>query len=376
MSLSRKRLHIVCLDVPYPANYGGASEMFNKLLALHAEGVEVILHCYDYGKGRQPALQRYASEIHYYERGTGHKGVSMTLPYIVASRASRELVANLSKDDLPILFEGIHTTYPLHQGLLKGRRCFVRLHNIEHAYYRQMSWHSRDPIRKTYSFFESLLLERYERELAGMATLLPISGIEAAKIGKENPSADVRPLPAFIGLGKTESETGMGNFCLYHGNLSVAENEKAATWLLRKVFNDMPVPLVVAGKAPSARLRRLAHREQHTCIVSDPSENEMQDMVKKAQIHVLPSFSDTGVKFKLLNAVFRGRHVLTNETMVAGTGIETACHLANGADAFKSVVTQLYRKPFEEEEVALRERLREMHYDDSTNARRLISWIW
>lgn len=350
--------------------------MFNKLRALHAEGVEVILHCYDYGKGRQPALQRYASQIHYYERGTGHKGLSMTLPYIVASRASRELVANLSKDDLPILFEGIHTTYPLHQGLLKGRRCFVRLHNIEHAYYRQMSWHSRDPIRKTYSFFESILLERYERELAGMATLLPISGSEAAKIGKENPSADVRPLPAFIGLGKTESETGMGNFCLYHGNLSVAENEKAATWLLRKVFNDMPVPLVVAGKAPSARLRRLAHREQHTCIVSDPSENEMQDMVKKAQIHVLPSFSDTGVKFKLLNAVFRGRHVLTNETMVAGTGIETACHLANGADAFKSVVTQLYRKPFEEEEVVLRERLREMHYDDGTNARRLISWIW
>jgi|688.fasta_scaffold55972_5 hypothetical protein len=376
MSLSRKRLHVVCLDVPYPANYGGASEMFNKLLALHAEGVEVILHCYDYGKGRQPALQRYASEIHYYERGTGHKGVSMTLPYIVASRASRELVANLSRDDHPILFEGIHTTYPLHQGLLKGRRCYVRLHNIEHAYYRQMSRHSRDPIRKTYSFFESLLLERYERELAGMATLLPISGREAAKIGKENPSADVRPLPAFIGLGKTESESGMGNFCLYHGNLSVAENEKAATWLLRKVFNDMPVPLVVAGKAPSARLRRLAHREQHTCIVSDPSDNEMQDMVKKAQIHVLPSFSDTGVKFKLLNAVFRGRHVLTNETMVAGTGIESACHLANGADAFKSVVTQLYRKPFEEEELVLRERLREMHHDDGTNARRLISWIW
>jgi len=376
MSLSRKRLHVVCLDVPYPANYGGASEMFNKLLALHAEGVEVILHCYDYGKGRQPALQRYASEIHYYERGTGHKGVSMTLPYIVASRASRELVANLSRDDHPILFEGIHTTYPLHQGLLKGRRCYVRLHNIEHAYYRQMSRHSRDPIRKTYSFFESLLLERYERELAGMATLLPISGREAAKIGKENPSADVRPLPAFIGLGKTESESGMGNFCLYHGNLSVAENEKAATWLLRKVFNDMPVPLVVAGKAPSARLRRLAHREQHTCIVSDPSDNEMQDMVKKAQIHVLPSFSDTGVKFKLLNAVFRGRHVLTNETMVAGTGIESACHLANGAAAFKSVVTQLYRKPFEEEELVLRERLREMHHDDGTNARRLISWIW
>ena len=97
MSLSEKRLHVVCLDVPYPANYGGASEMFNKVRALHAEGVSVILHCYDYGKGVQPALQRYASEVHYYQRGTGHKGVSMTLPYIVASRASTQLAANLCK---------------------------------------------------------------------------------------------------------------------------------------------------------------------------------------------------------------------------------------------------------------------------------------
>ena len=376
MSLSRKRLHVVCLDVPYPVNYGGASEMFNKLRALHSQGVDVILHCYDYGKGRQPALQRYASQIHYYERGTGHKGVSMTLPYIVASRASRELFSNLLKDGHPILFEGIHTTYPLHQGLLKGRRCLVRLHNIEHAYYRQMSRHSRDPVRKTYSFFESLLLERYERELAAMATLLPISAREATKISREHPTADVRPLPAFIGMERAESESGMGSFCLYHGNLSVAENDKAATWLLKKVFNDMTLPLVVAGKAPSDRLCRLAHREQHTCIVADPSESEMKDMVRKAQVHVIPSFSDTGVKFKLLNAVFSGRHVVTDENMVAGTGIESACHLANGPDAFKSVVTQLFRRPFEEEEVLLRERLRSMHYDDASNAKRLISWIW
>ena len=376
MSLFEKRLHVVCLDVPYPANYGGASEMFNKIRALHAEGVSLILHCYDYGKGIQPALQRYATEVHYYERSTGHKGVSMTLPYIVASRASAELLANLSKDTHPILFEGIHTTHPLHQGLLEGRRCLVRLHNIEHSYYRQMSRHSRDPFRKAYSFVESLLLERYERETAHRATLLPISEREASKIRKEQPKADVRPLPAFVGLDTAESETGMGSFCIYHGNLSVAENEKAATWLLKKVFNDLAIPLVVAGKAPSARLRRLAHREQHTCIVADPTENEMRDMVRKAQMHVLPSFSDTGVKFKLLNAVFCGRHVVTNDAMVLGTGLETACHLANSPAAFKSVVTQLFRRPFEEEEVTLRERLREMNFDDRANARRLISWIW
>ena len=376
MNVSEKHLHVVCLDVPYPANYGGACEMFNKIRALHAEGVILHLHCFDYGKGVQPALRRYAREVHYYRRSTGHKGFSLKWPYIVASRADSSLLANLAKDDHPILFEGIHTTFPLHQGLLQGRRCFVRMHNLERDYYRQMSKHSRDPVRKVYSFFESLLLGRYEREVASKACLIPISEREAERMRSLYPSADIRPLPAFVGWEKPESETGLGTFCLYHGNLSVAENEKAATWLLKEVFEDLSVPLVVAGKGPSQRLQRLAHRKKHTCIVCDPSENEMHDLVRKAQMHVLPSFSSTGVKFKLLHSVFCGRHVVVNQAMVAGTGLEAACHQAKGADAFKSVVSQLYRKPFEEEEVTLRERILSSHYDDRANARTLMSWIW
>ena len=51
----------------------------------------------------------------------------------------------------------------------------------------------------------------------------------------------------------------------------------------------------------------------HTCLVANPSEMEMQDMIAKAQINILPSFNNTGIQIKLLNALFNGRHCLVNK---------------------------------------------------------------
>jgi hypothetical protein len=371
-----KHLHIVCLDVPYPADYGGAFEMLFKIKALHEEGVRIHLHCFEYGRGQQPALKEWCDSVHYYERMSGHKGLSMKLPYIVSSRANEQLLENLQKDNYPILLEGIHSTYFLSTGQLDNRKVLVRLHNVEHDYYQHMARQSRSLWKKVYYRNESRLLKKYEAELAPKASLLAISEQEAEKYRTELGATDVRFLPSFIGWHFPLCKEGVGTFCLYHGNLSVSENEEAAAWLLQKVFNDLNLPLVVAGKNPSPRLEKLAHAQQHTCLVANPSEKEMQDLIQKAQVNILPSFTETGIKFKLLNAVFCGRHAVVNDAMATGTHLESACHIAGNADAFKSILTQLYRKPFDDEEIRLRENLLHHYYNNRENARQLMRWIW
>jgi glycosyltransferase involved in cell wall biosynthesis len=371
-----KQLHIVCLDVPYPTNYGGASEMFHKIRALHAAGVLIHLHVFEYGRGVQPILESHCASVYYYRRMEGHKGLSMKLPYIVASRANPELLERLSQDDHPILFDGIHTTFYLHAGLLKGRKCFVRLHNLEHEYYRMLSRSTRSPLKAFYYLFESRLLKKYEAALNGKAIMLTLTEREKVSYKQCCPETDIRCLPPFTGVEHTDIEPGVGNFCLYHGNLSVAENEKAAIWLLKNVFRRLKIPLVIAGRKPSPYLVRLAHKWTHTCIVADPSEKELNDLIKKAQVHVLPSFSGTGIKFKLLNAAFNGRHIVCNDRMAEGTGLEPACHMASSAEAFGAIVMQLFRKPFDEEEIMLREHLRSTLMDPAAQAKKLISWIW
>ena len=48
--MENKRLHIVAFDVPFPANYGGAIDVFYKLKALHQLGIRITLHCFEYGR--------------------------------------------------------------------------------------------------------------------------------------------------------------------------------------------------------------------------------------------------------------------------------------------------------------------------------------
>ena len=185
-------------------------------------------------------------------------------------------------------------------------------------------------------------------------------------------------LPAFPSWQRVSPDEGIGNLCLYHGNLSVPENEEAATWLLRNVFTRIRKPFVIAGKQPSARLQKLAHLCQHTCLVADPTESELNDLIRKAHIHILPCFNknNTGVRLKLLHALYEGRHCVVNDAMVNGSGLEEACHIGTTAPAFASIIAQLYHKPFTEEEIELRKNLLLEKYDNSRNIQLLIQWLW
>ena len=55
------QIHIISLNVPYPANYGGVIDVFYKIKSLHEAGVQIHLHCFDYGRGNQPELEKYCN---------------------------------------------------------------------------------------------------------------------------------------------------------------------------------------------------------------------------------------------------------------------------------------------------------------------------
>ena len=59
-------------------------------------------------------------------------------------------------------------------------------------------------------------------------------------------------------------------------------------------------------KIPS-NLESKGSKNENICVVANPSAKEMDDLIRKAQVHLLPSFNKTGIKIKLLNALFNGR---------------------------------------------------------------------
>jgi hypothetical protein len=371
-----KHLHIVSFNVPFPADYGGVIDIFNTIKGLHEFGIHVHLHCFEYGRGEQPELNQFCENVHYYPRQRGHKGYSAQLPYIVSSRSSESLLMNLLSDDYPILLQGIHCTFLLNNPRFSSRKIIVRLFNVEHIYYKHLYRSSNSWFKKIYYARESRLLKHYERKIANKATFLAFSEEDAMRYREELGAERVSWLPPLLSFNRITSDEGKGCFCLYHGNLEVEENEKAATWLLEKVFNDLKIPLVIAGKNPSRKLEKLAKLLAQACLVADLSGEEMQDMIHKAQINIIPSFNKTGIKLKLLNALFNGRHCLVNSATVRGTGLESLCHIAESADSFKRAITNLYHQPFTPQEIELRSRTLKDAFDQKDIVQKLSQWIW
>jgi Glycosyl transferases group 1 len=373
--MTEKILHIITHDVPWPADFGGVMDLFYKIKTLHQHGVKIHLHCFLNKRPQQEELNKYCESVTYYQRKKV-SGISFKTPFIVNSRKCSQLIANLQKDNYPVLIEGIHCSYYLSKEKLNNRTVLLRLHNTEFEYYHQLALHEKDLLKKFYFKCESWLLKRYEKNLAGKVKIAAVSLQDAALYQQQFNAKDIFHLPVFIPYTDAAGKQGNGCYCLYHGNLSINENEEAAIWLLENVFNKLVVPFVIAGKDPSQRLEYLAHQHEHTCLVANPSDKELHDMIAKAQINILPSLNNTGVKLKLLNALYNGRHCLVNNAGVKGTGLKHLCTIAEDADDFKTAISYLYSIPFEQSQNEDRKKLLSQYYDNNKNAEKLIEIFW
>ena len=371
-----KHLHIVSFSVPYPANYGGVIDVFYKLKALHKVGIKIHLHCFQYDRPEASELNEYCESVNYYPRKTGFKSQLSLKPYIVVSRRSDELLKNLLLDNHPILFEGMHSCFYLIHKALLGRTLIYREVNIEHDYYFNLFKSENNPWRKVFFMLESLKLRLFQKQLKYSTKMLVVSQTDQAYLAKQFPNKKVIYLPCFHGNSEIRILPGKGDFVLYHGNLSVGENELAAKYLVKEVFNNLSVPLKIAGLNPSESLKKLVSGYPNIELISNPHKQKMDSLIKNAQINILITFQATGLKLKLLNALYNGRWMLVNNEMLAGTGLDSLCEIAIDANEIKKKITSFFDKEFDQNRLVARIELLQKRYSDEANAMILIKEIW
>ena len=361
-------------DVPWPADFGGAIALFYELKSLHDIGLKIHLHCFLNKRPRQDILNSYCETIHYYKRKT-LSFLPVKMPYIVNSRKNPALLNNLKKDKYPILLQGIHCTYYLNEDELPGRKIFLRLHNVEHRYYEQLANFESNFLKKIYFQLEAKLLKKYEKAVANKATIIAMSKEDAFFYVNDFAAKDVIFLPVFLPYQFVNSYDGKGTYCLYHGNLSINENDTAAIWLIEQIFQTLKIPLIIAGRNPSKKLVSIAAKNKYISIVANPSEINMQLLIANAQINILPSFNKTGIKLKLLNALFNGRHCLVNPAGVEGSAINELCTIANNELQFNKKVTALFNQSFTQKEIQHRSVVLKNIYNNKKSAQLFIDML-
>lgn len=374
MTSENRHIHIVSFNVPYPPNYGGVIDVFYKIKALSDLGVKVHLHTFHYGREETERLNQLCEKVYYYPRQKFYQAIYSRVPYIVGSRQSDSLLSTLIEDDYPILFEGLHTCFYLSHPSIRNRFKVVRMHNIEWDYYDSLGKAERNFFRKFYFYAESKKLKEYEEVLRDANLILGISTNDTQYLTDR--FSNVAHLPAFHQNTEVLSKVGHGNYALYHGNLSVQENNQAAIYLTRKIFDDIGQTLKIAGRKPSSMLQQEAKNRPNYELYTDPDDDVMAQLISEAHINVLPTFQATGVKLKLINALFNGRFCVVNKPMIEKTGLEELCYVCDSADEMKETIKSLFDKEFTQADLEKRIAVLEKNYSNTANAKNLMKLVW
>ena len=372
-----KRLHIISFDIPYPANYGGAIDVYHKLVALHQAGVEVTLHCtYKGTQVHYPELERLCQKVYYYPRKTGVPALLTLEPYGIVSRRSEQLLINLMADDAPILFEGLVSCGLMADPALEGRNKIFRECNIEHDYLRALGKASRSLSKKLFYYVEAWKQERYESVIAHASSIAAVAHQDEQHFRDRFPQVPTYYIPSFHAGKTVQAQSGKGEYVLYHGNLELAENENAALFLLREVVPALPeVRFVFAGRNPSALLRSAVEALPNASLEASPDDEHMQRLIREAHIHLLPTFQGTGLKLKLLNVLYDGRWVVVNPQMVHGTDVAPLCTIAPSAAEMVSTCRALMAQPFTQHDIQERQTLLGQIYSNDTNLQTLLQLL-
>ncbi len=357
INIDTKKLHIVSFDVPYPPNYGGVIDVFYKLKSLSELGVAITLHTYEYGRGKALELEKYCAKVHYYKRKKSFKDLVSRKPFIVKTRSSKKLIKRLLLDQHPILFEGLHTTFPLSSTSFPERTILVRTHNIEHRYYDGLGKSETSKRKKTFFKSESKKLEKYEVVLEKANHLLTISPYEHEYFTKKYGDKTVY-IPAFFQNEALPFIETKDKFALWHGDLRVSDNRKALHKSIA-IFKKTHHKLVIASSSQDPGI--LAAIAGHASISFEQIESNkgLETLFQKAHLHILFTFQKAGIKLRLLHCLAKGKFVIANTKMIEDTGLERACSVANTDHEFIETIECLFAQEFDNSHIDLRKKLLE-----------------
>ena len=370
-----RTLHIVSFDYPYPPNYGGIIDVFYKLQALRHAGINIILHYFADEKHDEAALNALCQQVYYYPKTSVlNTGIFSDTPLRMFLRSDKNVLKNLLLDNHPVLFEGLHSSFVAKCPELEGRIMYLRCHNAEAEYAANMVQTEQSFIRRRTFEVEARRTAEFEKNLQHFTGLFVLT--ENDRDYFANANNNVQLLPVFHQDAGIEEPENLGNYVLFHGNLSISENEATARWIIDQIaprFWDFN--FIIAGKDPDSKLMHDCDLQNVTCI-ANPSQDKMNDLIRDSQIILLKTAVPSGIKLKLIDSLAKGRHIIADENSVISSGLENLVHLAQSDDEVIRLIRQLMHTKLSPDNILQRSLTFSRILNNEKNAQWLIEQIF
>jgi len=247
-----------------------------------------------------------------------------------------------------ILLEGLFVM-PYYDVIKKfsNAKIVYRAHNIEYKIWEQNAASEKNSLKKGYLTLLAKRLKKYEllmlNKVDGIATITENDLQKLKTLGVAVPMKTT-PFGIDISTYKISSESDK-NTLFYIGSMDWMPNIEAVKWFLKEVLNKVDIPFYLAGKNISAEF---LNYQQQNLIVAGEVESAT-DFMNAHQIMVVPLFSGSGMRIKIVEAMALGKVVIA--TSLAAEGI-TCEHkkdilIANTAAEFIEMIAWCKSNPKE-----------------------------
>jgi len=337
-----KSVLVISPDVPFPDNYGGALDIWKRVVYLKSMGFLVHL----------VSLYRDDSRLKEFEASEQFNLVDVHVAVKYRPQFSLKMlwypvamtIRSIAPRDLEILKHKLLPRYDYalvensknmlaftdikdFAGLQCGKT-YVRMQNCEWEYYDYMASAETKLWKKLFFITESIKFKFFEKKLAtdnAVDGLLFISERDMKFYGSVTDKSVV--LPVF--LSPTEKEVNFStreNLLLFIGNLELSDNvaavEKLYAYLKDWLALHPDCKLVIAGKNKSGMNPFSSFDAKNVEVLFNIPHQQKEQLIEDAKVFCSFSMNPAGVKLKTLEGASAGLPILANNNACDGSGLE------------------------------------------------------
>ena len=345
--MEQKKLLFITSQLPYPPVGGGTSTSWNfiNFLNQHFDTSMVTVLKWEDPDYEQEFLSKVKLDKYFsfelnVERtpATVAKSYMQGVPINFVRNYHKELEevihAWLANDNYDYVFVDHYEMFQYIPENVKAKT-IMHEHNAEFVMWERYSEVSPNPLKKLVTYLESKRIKKHEKEFCQRANMVLANPNDQeilsdltngnSHIEKIIPCGEDFMLEwPDLEWDKTEESL------LYIGSLGWEANVDGLIWFLEEGWEPLKAKkpnakFYIVGGKPDARIVALA--EKYPDVIMTGFVDDLEDYYGKCRVFLTPLRFGSGVKLKVMNAMFRGMPVVTTPIGSEGMPVENGTHL-------------------------------------------------
>ncbi len=228
----------------------------------------------------------------------------------------------------------------------------MRAHNVEHKIWEGLAENTSNLVKRYYYKLLASRIKKFESScLKNYDALIPITEADSSCFKKMGYKGPLFTFPFGLDTKEYLLETNPGKIenIIFLGALDWSPNIHGLRWFVRKVWpelrNSFPsLSLHIAGRNPSRQVRETLSAPG---VQFHGEVENSREYLRLGQIMIVPLFSGSGMRVKILEGMAAGKVILSTSFAVSGIPAENKKHLfvEDTAPGFIHQIDTLVSKP-------------------------------